>query len=441
MSGLKVSSYRDLEAERRRAEARDRARIARRLKVLQRLERELAKLNNVPPTSSEAIASRLSDRDTPFQPSEREICNNRLEHHIAQIEHALSEAIADRHRVALTARTLLGQAEGDIRQDLEHTIKSAAKADRDAFARMKAGVEAMVTQRVMNVEAPRQASAPSAEADALARALMSPEGKQTSPSPLPAQALSAPLSGLIEALTKLGPDGEFLRARAHELVAAPSIRDFQLKLDSLCMDAAAIWKAQIEVTEVETRVNQALDALTPFDDPESQALRAKLTASGTLPNPERIELAHAAEQHAAEQASREDGEKARRALLEGLADLGYEVSVQESDWNTGQRITARRPNEPNYDVQLAARGDGKVQAKVRAYRHSGRSDAANARDIEFEEAWCADFKQLHDRLKDKNLDAFLERDEAPGSAAPLLIDGTDEYKARTRQTPRKLTGD
>jgi hypothetical protein len=259
-------------------------------------------------------------------------------------------------------------------------------------------------------------------------------------SPLPAQALSAPLSGLIEALSKLGPDGEALQARAHQLVSDPGMRDFQLKLDSLCMDAAAMCRSQLETSEAETLIDQALEALAPFDDPGSAALRARLTGSGKLPNHERIELARAAEEHAKEQASREDGEKARRALLEGLAGLGYEVSVQEGEWNTGQRITARRPSEPNYDVQLAARVDGKVQTKVRAYRHAGRSDAANARDAEVEDGWCADLKDLHERLKENDLGAFLEHEEAPGSGAPLLIDGADKRRASSGSDKRKLTG-
>lgn len=441
MSRMTVSSYRDLEAERRRAEARDRARIARRLKSLQRLEKQLAVLDQVPPTSSNAVNSRLSDKTTPFQPSAREACVQGLEQDIDRVERALEAAMADRHRVALTARTLLSQAEHDLRQDLEHTIKAAAKADRDAFARMKAGVEAMVTQRIMNADAPRPVSSSSADADALARALMSPEGERTSLTPLPAQTLSAPLSGLIEALTQLGPDGEVFQARAHQLVSDPGTRDFQLRLDSLCIDAAAMRKAQIETTEVETRIDQALDALAPFDDPDSAALRARLTRSGASPNQERIELAHAAEKHAAEQASREDAERARRALLEGLVDLGYEVSVQEGEWSTGQRITARRPSEPNYDVQLAARGDGKVQTKVRAYRHAGRSEGANARDVEVEDGWCADLRALHERLKENNLGAFLEHEDAPGSGALLLIDGTEARQAPGDRAQRKLTGD
>ena len=102
MSRMTVSSYRDLEAERRRAEARDRAATARRLKALQRLEKQLARLDAVPPTSSEAVASRLSDQTTTFSPSEHEAWAQRLEQDIAQIEHALSRAMADRHNLAPT---------------------------------------------------------------------------------------------------------------------------------------------------------------------------------------------------------------------------------------------------------------------------------------------------------------------------------------------------
>jgi hypothetical protein len=96
------------------------------------------------------------------------------EHGIVRVEQAPEAAMADRHGLGLTARTVLSQAESDLRQGLEHTISAAAKADLHAFARMKAGVETMVTERVLNANALNEVFSSSAEADALARVLMSP---------------------------------------------------------------------------------------------------------------------------------------------------------------------------------------------------------------------------------------------------------------------------
>jgi hypothetical protein len=52
----------------------------------------------------------------------------------------------------------------------------------------------------------------------------------------------------------------------------------------------------------------------------------------------------------------------------------------------------QKPEEPNYDIQLAAASDGRIQSKVRAYAHSGRSPGINMRDLEVEGNWCADLK-------------------------------------------------
>jgi hypothetical protein len=87
-----------------------------------------------------------------------------------------------------------------------------------------------------------------------------------------------------------------------------------------------------------------------------------------------------AKKHAEQMASQQDAERARNAILEGLQELGYEVRVQNDGWGPGDRIAAQKPDEPNYDIQLAAASDGRIQSKVRAYAHSARSSGINRRD-------------------------------------------------------------
>jgi hypothetical protein len=81
-----------------------------------------------------------------------------------------------------------------------------------------------------------------------------------------------------------------------------------------------------------------------------------------------------------------------------LQELGYEVRLQGDAWGPGDRIAVQKPEEPNYDVQLAAASDGRIQSKVRAYAHSGRSPGINKRDVEVEGSWCNDLKALNARL-------------------------------------------
>jgi hypothetical protein len=97
-----------------------------------------------------------------------------------------------------------------------------------------------------------------------------------------------------------------------------------------------------------------------------------------------------AKDHAEQLAAQQDAERARNPILEELQELGYEVHLQAEGWELGKRIAVRKPDEPNYDVQLAAISDGRIQSKVRAYAHSGRSTDTNKRDAEVEGNWCAD---------------------------------------------------
>jgi hypothetical protein len=125
--------------------------------------------------------------------------------------------------------------------------------------------------------------------------------------------------------------------------------------------------------------------------------------------------------HAEKLAAQQDAERARSAILEGLQELGYEVKLQGKGWEPGARIVVQKPEEPNYDVQLAAASDGRIQSKVRAHAHSGRSGGVNQRDLEVEGNWCADLKSLNELLLTAGIEARLDQEEAPGAAVQVPI--------------------
>ena len=213
-----------------------------------------------------------------------------------------------------------------------------------------------------------------------------------------------------------------LRDKAERLFETPASADFQLKLDSLCLDAAMLRDVQHQRIETERKIEAAIDRLAPFDDPESAALKSRLSEALSAPVQQSQSLAEKAVEHAQLMAQQEDARKARAAMLSGLVALGYEVHIEGESWDSGERITVSRPEEPNYDVQLAARADGKVQAKVRAFRHSGRSEATNIRDVEVEDQWCSDLRNLHSQMASQGIAATLERAEAPGALPVVLVD-------------------
>tara|TARA_R100000388_G_C7136890_1_gene108078 strand:- start:245 stop:511 length:267 start_codon:yes stop_codon:yes gene_type:complete len=65
---------------------------------------------------------------------------------------------------------------------------------------------------------------------------------------------------------------------------------------------------------------------------------------------------------------------------------------------------------------------GKIQSKVRAYMHDGRSETANTRDVEVESQWCENLRTLNIELGKQGLGASLAHVDKPGSGAPHFVD-------------------
>jgi hypothetical protein len=81
-------------------------------------------------------------------------------------------------------------------------------------------------------------------------------------------------------------------------------------------------------------------------------------------------------------------EERRRAVLEGLASLGYEVSEgMMTDWVSGGRIVLRKPANPGYGVDLSGGSQTDVM-QVRAVGIGHPADPRDAgRDKDMETIW------------------------------------------------------
>lgn len=421
MSGLKVASHVDREAARRREEARDLSEIARKLQRLERLSKELAKLSVPTASSLQSIRQRMENTTQALTVAERRDFIARLKADVEKFEVAIRDARIERQRLVLTARSLLGGAGGETRAALEAAVRDAQSAGPEAFKTLRQGVEGFVTQRILRAGSEKIEKELSSMAHQLAEALMSSNAPRAE-LPKEVDATRSKVDRLLELLGAFGEEGRVLRNRAERLFETPAAADFQLKLDSLCLDAAMLRDVQHQRLETQRKIEAGIDRLAPFDDPESTALKARLSEALSAPAQQSQSLAEKAVEHAQLMAQQEDARKARAAMLSGLIALGYEVHIDGESWDDGERITVSRPEEPNYDVQLAARADGKVQAKVRAFRHSGRSEAANLRDVEVEDQWCSDLHNLHNQMASQGIAATLERAEAPGALPVVLVD-------------------
>lgn len=100
----------------------------------------------------------------------------------------------------------------------------------------------------------------------------------------------------------------------------------------------------------------------------------------------------------------------RRAVLGGLAKLGYEVRESMSTaWAQDGRLVVRKPNTTDYGVELGASPDvSRLQVRVvGAERPAAPRDPGRDRDTET--IWCSEFSQLQQLLAESGGEVLVER--------------------------------
>lgn len=434
MSKLVVASYRVSDAERREVQ-RKIALIRATLKRLAALRDELARLE---PVAEEDWANTLAqydafEKDDVFQFTG---VHNRLEDALPgvaeKLEKALGEARAKRTRLELTAATLMALgASPEEKAVLGALDARSATLYADAYKTAAARVEAILRKRLDTpLNAPDEAGLTSAQL-ALAAELLAGSGPSETPS----------IPGAPAKLERHSPDA----ARINKLVAQiggldttlasfddlleqlrqiPAIAPAQraLLIDSIEIAAGQRLNDARRKREVRNTIDDGLASLAPFASLTADEHRRRLEVALAADN---LDTARSVREEALkwakEEAHRQDGARVRAALVAELQGLGYEVNVQAEAWNEGRSITAARPNEPNYDVQLGAAPGGKIQSKVRAYDHAGRSAGVNRRDVEVEQSWCDDLARLNKLLAERGIGSDILREDGPGTTAQVPL--------------------
>ncbi len=430
MSKLVWVNYRVSDAE-RRAVLRKIALIRATLKRCAALRDELAKLE---PVAGEDWAKTLAQYDE-FEKGnivEFTDVHNRLEDAlpgvVEQLEKALGEARAKRTRLELTAATLaaLGGSPEE-RAVLSSLGARTATLYADQYAAAAAQVEAILRKRLDTPLVDPGEATPSTDQLALAAELLAASGGATTvPLPTPQKSpsretsdaarinkLAAQIGGLDASLASF----DDLLIRLRELPAAdPGQR--ALLIDSIELAAGERLATARRKREVGDIIEDGNAWLAPFASMSADEYRRKLTDAAAVGDLVAARAARdGARTWAQAEARRLDGASIRSAMIAELQALGYEVNVQSGEWAEGTRITAARPNEPNYDVQLSAIPGGQVQSKVRAYDHPGRGSGINRRDVEVEQSWCNDLVKLNKLLAERGIGAEVLREDRPGTAA------------------------
>ncbi|MEB1894700.1 hypothetical protein VDR81_20980 [Xanthomonas campestris pv. campestris] len=230
------------------------------------------------------------------------------------------------------------------------------------------------------------------------------------------------------------------RLDAIERAPGPADPHRNMLLDSLVVDlaaAAADWQARREriatlrtlADEVETLLGNS-----------GTALSARVAVCLAAPCPDMAQVDVLAQQCTdviAQELHRRAAVARRRAVLEGLASLGYEVREgMETAWADAGSVVLRKAATPGYGVEVGGRAEtGRLQ--VRPVSLTDTRDRSRDRDIET--IWCGEFTRLRSLLAKRGSELTIEKALAIGEVPLKVIeienyDGTEATSTNARHS-------
>ncbi|MBR1272901.1 hypothetical protein JQ629_36075 [Bradyrhizobium sp. AUGA SZCCT0222] len=203
------------------------------------------------------------------------------------------------------------------------------------------------------------------------------------------------VDGFLGELKGLGIDPSPFSTRITALeLESPARRP--LLADSLLLDLATAVKKGREHARLQSDLRARHAELSEMKSPEAASLRSEI---GDI-------LSRATQRNEAELIKRADflieeevqaiaAEERRRAVLEGLAGLGYEVSEgMATAWVNGGRVVLRKAANPGYGVELSG-GSKSDLLQVRAVAFGNSTEMRDiSRDRDIETIWCGEFERL-----------------------------------------------
>jgi hypothetical protein len=203
------------------------------------------------------------------------------------------------------------------------------------------------------------------------------------------------VDGFLGELKGLGIDPGPFSARVSSLELEPPARR-SLLADSLLLDLATAVKNGREHARLQSDLRARYAELSEMHSPEAASLRSEIgdILSGATQGNE-AELIKRADFLIEEEVRTMAAEERRRAVLEGLAGLGYEVSEgMATAWVSGGRVVLRKAANPGYGVELSG-GSQSDLLQVRAVAFGNSTDTRDtSRDRDIETIWCGEFERL-----------------------------------------------
>ena len=205
----------------------------------------------------------------------------------------------------------------------------------------------------------------------------------------------ARVDALLGELRGLGIDSGPFSAHVAALEAEPPARR-SLIADSLLLDLATAVKDGRARTRLVNQLRERRAELSEMKSPEAASLLAEIDSALAIPSAsDEQELVKRADFLIEEEFKAMAAEERRRAVLEGLASLGYEVSEgMATAWGQNGKIVLRKAANPGYGVELSG-GSKSDLLQVRAVGIGSSAEPRDAnRDRDMETIWCGEFDRL-----------------------------------------------
>jgi hypothetical protein len=247
---------------------------------------------------------------------------------------------------------------------------------------------------------------------------------------------------LLGELAGLGINPSPFSARIAALEAEPRARQ-ALVADSLLLDLTSAIKTGRERARLERDLVGRRAELSEMKSAEAAALRVEIEQALAKSGANDQELVKRADFLIEAEVRSMAAEERRRAVLEGLASLGYEVSEgMMTAWVAGGRVVLRKPANPGYGVELSGGSQTDVM-QVRAIGLGNPADPRDAgRDKDMETIWCGEFERLQSLVAQAGGNVSIESARPAGQyplkvVADIVAQPTDVEVAATRQISRQ----
>jgi hypothetical protein len=321
-------------------------------------------------------------------------------------------------QLADAARGIIELREGQklpVGDDLKSIVRGASNASASELDRMQATLDAAVR------EVTKAATTLSKDAQRLAGRLASGQAPTSLQdwlvrNPIRVDEKEQRLDKVLAELRIIAAPEVYdkFATRAASIMGEAARDRRALLTDSLIMEAAAASAHAKDVAKLRLRLEALHSELATLPGETKAALNRIEAAAMAEPEELKIAIDNASAFIAG--AKRELAAKARRkAVLEGLATLGYEVREgMATAWAKDGKIVVRKAGETDYGVQLSAPGDlSKLQVQL-VGSDQPASPRDKTRDRDREISWCSDLDSLKSLFASAGGEISLAHAVAPG---------------------------